>query len=75
VLEQHWNGALLDSRPPVLRFASTMTYNRLSPVLKFIDHLYQTAVSLSQQAMSALQTRFKPLPGLGKGFVPIAPRC
>ena len=59
VLEQHWNGALLDSRQTVLRFASTMTYNRLSPVVKFIDYAYQTGVKLTQQAMTALESRFQ----------------
>ena len=75
VLEQHWNGALLDSRQAILRFASTMTYNRLSPVVKFIDRIYQTGVRLSQQAMTALEARFQRLPGLPKWFVQIAPRC
>jgi Rhodopirellula transposase DDE domain len=75
VLEQHWNGALLDSRQAVLRLASTMPYNRLSPVVKFIDRVYQTGVRLSQQAMATLETRLQRLPGLGKWFVQIAPRC
>ena len=75
VLEQHWNGDLLDSRQTILRLASTMTYNRLSPVVKFIDRTYQTGVHLSQQAMAALEARFERLPGLGKWFVRIAPRC
>jgi hypothetical protein len=75
VLEQHWNGALLNSRQAVLRLASTMTYNRLSPVVKFIDRVYQTGVRLSQQAMAALEARLERLPGLGKWFVLIAPRC
>ncbi len=75
VLEQHWNGALLDSRQAVLRLASTMTYNHLSPVVKFIDRVYQTGVRLSQQAMAALEARLQRLPGLAKWFVQIAPRC
>jgi Rhodopirellula transposase DDE domain len=75
VLEQHWNGALLDSRQAVLRLASTMTYNRFSPVVKFIDRVYQTGIHLSQHAMAALEARFQRLPALGKWFVQIAPRC
>jgi len=46
-----------------------MTYNRLSPILKFIDRLYQTGVRLSQQAMAVLETRLQRLPGLDKWFV------
>jgi hypothetical protein len=75
VLEQHWNGSLLDSRQAVLRFASTMTDNGFSPIVKFIDRVYQTGVHLSQQAMTALEARFQRLPALGKWFVQIAPRC
>jgi transposase len=75
VLEQHWNGALLDSRQTVLRLASTMTYNRVSPVVKFIDRAYQAGVHLTQQAMTALESRFQRLPGLGKWFVQIVPLC
>ncbi len=75
VLEQHWNGALLNSRQAVLRLASTLTYNPLSPVVKFVDRVYQTGVRLSQQAMTALEARLERLPGLGKWFVHIAPRC
>jgi hypothetical protein len=74
VLEQHWNGALLDSRQAVLRLASTMTYNRLSPIVKFVDRVYQSGARLSQQAMTALEARFQRLPGLAKWFVQIAPR-
>ena len=65
--------ALLDSRLTVLRFASTMTYHRFSPVVKLIDRAYQTAVRLSHQAMTALESRFQRLPRLGKWFVRIVP--
>lgn len=75
VLEQHWNGALLDSRQTVLRFASTMTYNHGAPVVKFIDRTYQTGVHLTKRAMTALEARFQRLPGLGKWFVRIVPLC
>jgi hypothetical protein len=73
VLEQHWNGTLLDSRQTVLRLASTMTYNGFSPIVKFINRTYQTGVRLSQQAMSALESRLDRLPMLAKWFVKIVP--
>lgn len=74
VLEQHWNGALLDSRQAVLRFAATMTYHHVTPIVQCVERVYHTGVRLSQQAMKALETRFQRLPGLGKWFVQIAPR-
>ena len=75
VLEQHWNGSLLDSRQTVLRLASTMTYNGLAPLVKFIDHSYHTGIRLSQLAMAALEHRLDRLPLLGKWFVRIVPLC
>jgi hypothetical protein len=73
VLEQHWNGALLDSRQTVLRFASSMSWQSFSPVVKLVNKVYLTGVALSQQAMSVLEKRFERLPVLGKWFVRIPP--
>jgi hypothetical protein len=73
VLEQHWNGDLLDSRQTVLRLASTMTYNGFSPIIHFVETLYQTGIRLSTRAMSALEKRLERLPGLEKWFVRIVP--
>lgn len=78
VLEEHWNGALLDSRQTVLRFASTMTWKTFSPIVKLVDKVYQTGIALSQHAMSVLEHRFQRLPSLGKWFIRIVPlpaRC
>src|SRR5438270_1499456 len=73
ILEEHWNGHLLVSRQTVLRLASTMTYNGLSPIVTFIDKIYQTGVRLSQQAMLALEKRLCRLPTLPRWFVKIVP--
>lgn len=73
ILEQHWNGNLLDSCQTVLRLASTMTYNSLSPLVKFIDKTYLQGVHLSQPAMSALEQRLLRLPALPQWFVQIVP--
>lgn len=73
VLEQHWNGDLLDSCQTVLRLASTMTYNGLSPVVVWVKKAYQTGVRLSQSAMTDLEQRFQRLVGLEKWFVRIVP--
>ena len=37
VLEQHWNGTLLDTCQTVLNFAQTMTYKGQQPVVKFLE--------------------------------------
>ncbi len=74
VLEQHWNGHLLDSRQTVLRLASTMTYNGFSPVVKVVQKTYQTGMRLTQSLMTTLEKRFERLPGLDKWFIRIVPR-
>jgi hypothetical protein len=73
ILEQHWNGSLLDTLDTVLNFARTMTYNGVHPVVEVVTTTYQTGVKLSQKAMAKLEERFERLPGLEKYFVRIAP--
>lgn len=73
VLEQHWNGTLLDSLHTVVQFAQTMTYNHVHPVVKQITKTYHTGVKLTQHAMAQLEHRFERLAGLEKYFVRIAP--
>ena len=73
VLENHWNGSLLDSIETVLNFAQTMTWNGNHPVVKLVEKTYQRGVSLTQKAMAELEKRFERLPGLEKWFVRIAP--
>lgn len=73
VLEQHWNGCLLDSVTTVLELANTMTYKRVSPVVKQVTKTYHTGVKLTRKAMAALEQRFERRPGLEKYFVRIPP--
>jgi hypothetical protein len=73
VLEQHWNGSLLDSCDTVLRFAKTMTFRGQHPVVQFVHKLYHTGVRLTQTEMAHLEQRFQRLPSLSKWFVRIAP--
>ncbi len=73
VLEQHWNGSLLDSLATVLALARTMTYKRVAPIVQHIQRTYATGVKLTAKAMAALETRFEREPDLEKYFVRIAP--
>jgi hypothetical protein len=73
ILEQHWNGSLLDTLETVRHFAQTMTYNGVRPVVDVVTTIYHTGVKLSQKAMAKLEERFERLPGLEKYFVRIAP--
>jgi transposase len=73
VLEQHWNGGLLDTCETVLKFAQTMIYKGQQPVVKFVKQVYHTGVKLTQKEMTKLEKRFDRLHGLSKWFVRIAP--
>ncbi len=73
VLEQHWNGGLLDTCETVLKFAQTMTYKGRPPIVKLVKKVYHTGVSLTQKEMAKLERRFDRLRGLSKWFVRIVP--
>jgi Rhodopirellula transposase DDE domain len=70
-LEQHWNGALLDSVETVLNFASSLEFRGNRPVVQLISKIYKTGVKLTQTEMTELEQQFQRLPGLEKWFVEI----
>ena len=72
VLENHWNGSLLDSIDTVINFARTMTWNGKSPVVELITKTYHTGVKVASKAMEALEAKVSRLPSLEKWFVDIS---
>ena len=74
ILENHWNGTLLDSIDTVLQFARTMTWNGKSPLVHLVTTLYQTGVTLTKDAMETVEAQLTRLPDLGKWFVDIVSR-
>lgn len=74
VLEQHWNGSLLDSVETVLGFARTMKWKGMQAVVKLVERSYQTGVRLSTKAMARLEERLERLAGLERWFVRIVPQ-
>jgi DDE family transposase len=73
ILENHWNGALLDTIATVLAFAGTMTWKGVHPVVELVTTTYQTGVRLTQEAMAAVEAQLQRAPALGKWFVDIVP--
>jgi transposase len=73
ILEQHWNGALLDTVETVLQFAQTMTWNGIHPIVELVTTTYHSGVKLTQEAMTALEAQLQRAPALGKWFVDIVP--
>ena len=72
-LENHWNGALLDSLEAVLAYASTMTWKGFHPTVKLVTTTYQKGVKLTKEAMKQVEKQLRRLPGLEKWFVDIDP--
>jgi hypothetical protein len=73
ILENHWNGALLDTIDTVIQFATTMTWNGQAPVVELVTTTYATGVKLTKDAMQVVEAQIKRLPELGKWFVDIVP--
>lgn len=73
VLEQHWNGSLLDSCQTVLKFAQTMRYKGQQPIIQFVQKIYHIGVRLSHRQMANLEKRFDRLHALPRWFVRIIP--
>lgn len=71
ILEQHWNGALLDSLQTVIQYASTMTWKGKHPVVSLVTTTYQTGVKLTKEAMDLVENQIQRLPDLKKWFVDI----
>jgi hypothetical protein len=73
ILENHWNGALLDSIDAVIQFATSMTWSGKHPLVDLVTTTYQTGVKLTKDAMDLVEAQLKRLPDLGKWFVDIVP--
>ena len=63
-LERHWNGTLLSTAQTALRWAQTMTWKGLAPVVQCTDKLYQKGVRLIGKAKNALEARLQRSPAL-----------
>jgi transposase len=44
ILEEHWNGTLLNTIDTVLEWAKTMTWKGIKPVVKLCDKIYEKGV-------------------------------
>jgi len=73
ILEQHWNGSLLDSLDAVLGFAATMTWKGACPVVALVTTTYACGVTLTKEAMADVETHLTRHATLGKWFIDIHP--
>jgi transposase len=73
VLEQHWNGAILNSLEAVLAWAQTMTWKGIPPIVRLLENVYSKGVRLCRQAIQPYADRLRRLPSLLKWSVEIFP--
>ena len=73
ILEQHWNGDLLDSLDTVVAFSKTMTWQGKHPLVTVLTKAYSTGVKLTKKAMELLESQVSRLDGLKPWFLQICP--
>ena len=71
ILEMHWHGALLDSLAAVVAYSASMTWKGIHPVVELVTTTYHPGVTLTTQALAAVEAQIDRLPHLGKWFVDI----
>jgi transposase len=71
VLEQHWNGSILDTVETVVNFAQTMTWKGVAPVVQLVTTTYAKGISLTRAAMAKVEAQVQRLAGLEAWFVEI----
>lgn len=73
ILEKHWNGALLETSDSMLKWAQSMTWKGVKPIVILSEKVYEKGVSLSKKAMKAIEARLSRNPLLPKWDVLIRP--
>ena len=73
ILEQHWDGELLEDTETVLGFARTMTWNGRNPVVELMHGIYPTGVRLTPKEMNTVKDHVTRDNELGKWFLEIGP--
>lgn len=79
VLENHWNGSILDEIETALNFAASMRWKGKHPIVKLVTGTYATGVKLTKKAMSEIEKQIERLthsqnelfPNLGNWFIDI----
>lgn len=74
ILENEWNGDLLDTVEAAVGHGRSMTWKGQAPtVVEWFDKTYEKGKRLGKQAMREIESRIERLPGLSKWFVVIEP--
>ena len=73
ILENHWNGTLLDSIETTLAWAQSMTWRGVAPIVQLLDRVYETGVRLTKLAFRPIASRLQRSATLPKWSLIIQP--
>jgi len=73
ILEEHWNGELLDSVSKAINWAATMTWKGIKPTVILINKTYEKGIKLTKKEMIKYEDRIKRSKNLPKWDVIIEP--
>jgi Rhodopirellula transposase DDE domain len=73
ILEQHWNGTILNSVNTMVEWAKTMTWKGSNPIVKLSSVIYKKGISHSKLAMKEIEKRLIRNPELPKYDILIKP--
>jgi hypothetical protein len=75
ILEMHWNGTLLSTIEKAVKWAETMTWKGLHPIVSLLDKVYEKGVTLTKKAMKPYEQRLDRSEQLPKWNVVIQPKA
>jgi len=73
ILEQHWNGTQLRNVDTMLKWAQSMTWKGIHPIVKLNQKSYSKGISLTKAAMRSIEKRLERNPELPKWDILIRP--
>jgi transposase len=73
VLEEHWNGEILDSVSKAVHWAGTMTWKGIEPVVRLVKKTYEKGIRLTKKEMKPYEKRIERSDKLPKWDVRIEP--
>lgn len=75
ILENHWNGTLLDSVATAVNWAGTMTWRGVSPIVHVLDGIYPTGVRIAKKLFGLIAARLDRSESLPKWSLVIQPQA
>jgi len=73
ILEQHWNGTQLKNVETMLKWAQSMTWKGIHPIVTLNQRSYSKGISLSKMEMRGIEKRLERNPDLPKWDIFIRP--